>query len=246
MKAKPMNKRTAAILKKCWQIAIILLLNMALLTAAVSPVFQENNESVATLSKLGSRGDEVKKIQNKLKQLGYSVGSADGIYGTKTRNAVIKFQKNCGITADGIAGPKTLLYLGLGGGSSSSGNSGSSGKYSSSDVALLAKMISAESRGEPYEGQVAVGAVILNRVEHASFPDTIPGVIYQPGAFSALHDMNWSQPVAESSKKAAQDAINGWDPSGGAIYYYDPSRTSNKFMFSRPIIKTIGVHRFCN
>lgn len=106
-------------------------------------------------------------------------------------------------------------------------------------------MISAEARGESYTGQVAVGAVILNRVQHASFPDTIAGVIYQPGAFSALNDSNWSKPIVDSARKAAQDCINGWDPSGGAIYYYNPKKTTNKWMLSRPVTKIIGNHRFC-
>ena len=129
------------------------------------------DDSVSTLSKLGSRGNEVRRIQTKLKELGYYKGSVDGIYGTATQKAVRSFQKNCGITADGIAGPKTLKYLGLG------SSTGTAGGYSSSDVNLLAKLIAAEARGESYRGQVAVGAVVLNRVEHASFPDTIAGVL---------------------------------------------------------------------
>lgn len=199
-------------------------------------------QSTYALSKLGSSGSEVKKIQQKLKDLGYSVGKVDGIYGSKTKSAVTKFQKNCGITADGICGKQTLLYLGLGG--SSSGGGGSSG-YSKEDVTLLAKVISAEARGESYEGQVAVGAVILNRVAHPSFPDSLSGVIYQKGAFSCVNDSNWYQPVADSSKRAAQDALNGWDPSGGAIYYFNPAKTNDKFMHSRTVIKVIGSHKFC-
>lgn len=199
-------------------------------------------DSVYTLSKLGSRGDEVRKVQQKLKSLGYYKGSVDGIFGTATKNAVKAFQKNCGITADGIAGPKTLKYLGLG---SASTSSSGSGKYSQSDVNLLSKLIAAEARGENYTGQVAVGAVVLNRVSHSSFPDTIAGVIYQSGAFSAVNDSNWGIAGNDTSRKAAQDCINGWDPSGGAIYYYNPKKTSNKFMLSRPVIKTIGNHIFC-
>ncbi len=197
------------------------------------------SDSVSTLSKLGSRGNEVRQIQTKLKELGYYRGSVDGIYGIATQKAVRAFQKNCGITADGIVGPKTLKYLGLG------SQSGSAGKYSSSDVNLLAKLIAAEARGESYRGQVAVGAVVLNRVEHASFPDTIAGVIYQRGAFSCVNDSNWYVSPDSNSVKAARDCINGWDPSGGAIYYYNPSKTSNSFMFSRPVITTIGNHVFC-
>ena len=201
----------------------------------------DNTRSQQVLSKVGSRGDEVRKIQNKLKSLGYFTGAVDGIYGTKTQSAVRRFQKSVGITADGVAGPKTLLYLGLGGGSQSS----SSGGYSSSDVYLLAKVIAAEARGESYTGQVAVGAVVLNRVDSSSFPDTVSGVVYQKGAFSAVTDSNWSVSPDATSKKAAQDAINGWDPTGGALYYYNPAKTSNRWIRTRPVITTIGRHVFC-
>ncbi len=207
-----------------------------ILSCVIIPV---SETSVNTLSKLGSRGNEVRSVQTKLKELGYYKGSVDGIYGVKTQKAVRAFQKNCGITADGIAGPKTLKYLGL----SSSGSS--AGGYTSSDVNLLAKLIAAEARGESYKGQVAVGAVVLNRVDHASFPDTIAGVIYQRGAFSCVNDSNWYVSPDSTSVKAARDCINGWDPSGGAIYYYNPRKTSNKFMHSRPVITTIGNHVFC-
>ena len=199
----------------------------------------KQDQSQQVLSKIGSRGDEVRKIQTKLKALGYFNGTVDGIYGIKTQSAIKKFQQAVGITADGIAGPKTLLYLGLG----SSGSS--TGGYSSSDVYLLAKVIAAEARGESYTGQVAVGAVVLNRVDSSSFPDTIAGVVYQAGAFSAVTDSNWSVSPDATSRKAAQDAINGWDPSGGALYYYNPAKTSNKWIRTRPVITTIGRHVFC-
>lgn len=198
--------------------------------------------SVSALSKMGSRGQEVKNIQTRLKNWGYYTGSIDGIYGTATKNAVIKFQKKNGLTVDGIAGPKTLEKIGLPTGSLSSG--GSSGG-SSADYNLLARIISAEARGEPYTGQVAVGAVVLNRVEHPSFPSTISGVIYQRGAFSCLDDGQFDKPVADSAYKAARDAINGWDPSGGAIYYFNPATATNNWIWSRPHITTIGKHRFC-
>ena len=198
--------------------------------AALSRLQPETKAPIQALSQLGSRGQEVRAVQQKLKQLGFYGGSVDGIFGAQTRRAVVAFQKSVGITADGVAGPKTLLYLGLSGGGSGSSTAG----YSSSDVTLLAKLIAAEARGESYTGQVAVGAVVLNRVRHPSFPDTIAGVIYQKGAFSAV------------KRKAAQDAINGWDPSGGAIYYYNPAKTSNAYMLSRPVIVTIGNHRFCS
>lgn len=195
--------------------------------------------SVVTLSKLGSRGDEVRQIQKKLKSLGYYKGAVDGVYGTGTQKAVREFQQNCGIKADGIAGPKTIRYLGLEGTQKPSG-------YSSSDITLLAKLIAAEARGESYTGQVAVGAVVLNRVSHPSFPDTIAGVIYQKGAFSCVNDSNWSVSPNATSMKAAEDCINGWDPSGGAVYYFNPKKTNDKFMHSRPVITIIGNHHFCN
>lgn len=223
--------------RKRLQIIVSVIMIFTLLTAI--SVIPRTEASVNTLSKLGSRGNEVRRIQTKLKELGYYNGNADGIYGTRTQKAVKAFQKNCGITADGIAGPKTLKYLGL----SSSGSS--AGGYSGSDVNLLAKLIAAEARGESYKGQVAVGAVVLNRVDHASFPDSIAGVIYQRGAFSCVNDSNWYVSPDSTSIKAARDCINGWDPSGGAIYYYNPRKTSNKFMHSRPVITTIGNHVFC-
>ncbi len=232
-----MEKKIIAYRRYRALIAFMLALTVLIFTFYVQ---RENEESVYTLSKIGSRGNEVRQIQKKLKELGYYKGSVDGIYGTGTQKAVKSFQKNCGITADGIAGPKTLKYLGL-----SSSSSGSSGTYSSSDINLLAKLIAAEARGESYTGQVAVGAVVLNRVEHSSFPDTVAGVIYQKGAFSCVNDSNWSVSPNSTSLKAARDCINGWDPSGGAIYYYNPAKTSNSFMYSRPVITTIGRHVFC-
>lgn len=217
-----------------------LILSITIIFAMVGYIIADSQiPAEEVLSKLGSQGDEVRRIQQKLRELGYYSGSVDGIYGVNTRSAVKKFQASVGITADGIAGSKTLLYLGLGGGSS-----GSNG-YSSSDVYLLAKVIAAEARGESYTGQVAVGAVVLNRVDSSSFPDTVSGVVYQAGAFSAVTDSNWSVSPDATSKKAAQDAINGWDPTGGALYYYNPAKTSNKWIRTRPVITTIGRHVFC-
>ncbi|MDR1631019.1 MAG: spore cortex-lytic enzyme [Oscillospiraceae bacterium] len=234
-------------LKELWQATVILLLCtlfiVAIPTAPYSN-FIQNPQTEQTLSKIGSRGDEVRKVQNKLRELGFYKGSADGIFGTQTQSAVKAFQRSVGITVDGIAGPKTLLYLGLGGGSTGS-SSGGGGGYSSNDQYLLAKIIAAEARGEPYSGQVAVGAVVLNRVKHASFPDSISGVVYQGGAFTAVRDSNWSVQPDASSQKAAKDAINGWDPSGGAIYYYNPDKTSNAWIRTRPVITRIGTHLFC-
>ena len=219
-----------------WQIVAIILINAMVITAIAFTY----SKSTQTLSQIGSRGQEVRQIQQKLRELGLYSGSVDGIYGTATQKAVRQFQKNCGLTVDGIAGRKTLLYLGL-----NSGTSSSVGGYSSSDVYLLARIIGAEARGESYVGQVAVGAVVLNRVRHSSFPDTIAGVVYQSGAFSAVRDSNWNVPPDDTAKKAARDAINGWDPTGGAIYYYNPAKTSNQWIRSRPVVTTIGRHVFC-
>ncbi len=217
----------------------VLLIVFAVAVTSVITLYQNNEQydSISALSRFGSRGEEVRKIQQKLKNWGYYNGAVDGIYGTQTQKAVRWFQQKNGLTVDGIAGPKTLAAMGI--------SSSSSGAYSSNDIYLLAKVIAAEARGEPYTGQVAVGAVVLNRVEHSSFPDTISGVIYQSGAFSCVTDSNWNVAPTDTAKKAAQDAINGWDPSGGAIYYYNPAKTNNRFMLSRPVIVVIGRHRFC-
>ncbi len=210
--------------------AFIIIMIAALLTQSFS---------VMSLSKYGSSGSEVRSIQTRLTELGYFSGKVDGIFGSQTKNAVIKFQKDYGLTADGIVGSNTLKALKLK--SQSSPN-----KFTQSEISLLARIISAESRGEPYTGQVAVGAVILNRIDHPSFPNTLAGVIYQPGAFSCINDGQVNEAVSESAKRAAQDAINGWDPSGGAIYYYNPAKSTSKWIFSRPVICTIGAHRFCS
>ena len=201
-------------------IACFLLLGLAVYTIRLDSV-------TSVLSKSGSRGEEVRQIQQKLKNWGYYTGSVDGIFGVQTKKAVVAFQKK-----------KALgIY--------NSQQTGGNGGYSNSDVALLANIISAEARGEPFEGQVAVGAVVLNRVEHPSFPDTISGVVYQPGAFTAITDGQINEAVAESARKAAREALKGADPSGGAIYYYNPDKTSNKWIRTRPVIKRIGAHLFC-
>ena len=218
-------------LHRAWQIGVLVLIGLCFwsLTDAGRP--QE------ALSRIGSRGDEVRAVQQKLKSLGYDPGAADGIYGAATARAVRQFQSDRGLTADGVAGVQTLRALGLSGGTVAESRS--------DDAALLARVISAEARGEPYTGQVAVGAVILNRVAHPSFPNTVAGVVYQPGAFTCMTDGQINQPVADSALRAAQDALNGWDPTGGAIYYYNPAKTSNAWMHSLPVIAAIGAHLFC-
>lgn len=197
-----------------------------------------NFTSTTALSRLGSSGSEVTKIQTKLKNWGYYKGAVDGKYGTATQKAVREFQRKNGLTVDGIAGSATLAAMGI---SSSSGSTASN-----NDVYLLARAINGEARGEPYSGQVAVGAVILNRVKHPSFPNTVAGVIYQPGAFTAVDDGQINAAMTSSCERAARDALNGWDPTGGAIYYYNPVTATNKWIRSRPIILTIGKHVFCS
>ena len=198
------------------------------------------NSSVEALSKYGSRGSEVTQIQTKLKRWGYYNGSVDGIYGSQTVAAVKYFQRKNGLTADGIAGPATLKAMGI-----YSSSSSSSSSSNSSNVNLLSRVVYSESRGEPYSGQVAVAAVVLNRVKSSSFPNTISGVVYQSGAFDAVRDGQINLTPNSTAIKAAQDALNGWDPSYGAIYYFNPSTATNKWIWSRPATITIGRHRFC-
>ncbi len=223
--------------KKIIIVSTIVLISVAIV---VFVLFFQNN-TVEALSKYGSRGSEVTQIQTKLKRWGYYNGNIDGIYGTQTLNAVKYFQRKNGLTVDGIAGPATLKAMGI----YSSSSSSSSSSSNSNNVNLLARLIYGEARGEPYTGQVAVGAVVMNRVKSSSFPNSISGVIYQSGAFDAVRDGQINLSPDSTSKKAAQDAINGWDPSYGAIYYFNPSTATNKWIWSRPMTVTIGRHRFC-
>ena len=182
------------------------------------------------------------QIQTKLKRWGYYTGSVDGIYGSKTVEAVKYFQRKNGLTVDGIAGPKTLSAMGI---NSSSGSSSSSSSSYNSNVSLLARIIYGEARGEPYTGQVAIGAVVMNRVKDSRFPNTISGVIYQSGAFTAVSDGQINLFPDSTAQKAAQDALNGWDPTYSAIYYFNPNTATNKWIWSRPVTVVIGKHRFC-
>lgn len=202
-------------------------------------VFFRNNEIYA-LSKYGSRGDEVTQIQTRLKRWGYYNGSIDGIYGSQTLAAVKYFQRKNGLTADGIAGKNTLNAMEIYTSSNSTSQS-----TNNSNVNLLAHVVYAESRGEPYAGQVAVAAVVLNRVKSSSFPNTISGVVYQPGAFTAVSDGQINLSPNTTAYNAARDALNGWDPSYGAIYYFNPDTATNAWIWSRPHTVTIGKHRFC-
>ena len=211
-----------------------------ILSAALcAAVFAQTASAVAY--RQGSSGSAVTTIQTKLKRWGYYFGSVDGVYGIDTVNAVREFQSKNGLSVDGVAGNSTLVALGV-----PVKSSDTTSAHSSGDVALLAKVISAEARGEPYSGQVAVGAVILNRIKPPSFPNSIAGVVYEPGAFSCMDDGQINEPVADSAYRAARDAMNGSDPTGGAIYYFNPVTATSKWIWSRPLITVIGKHRFCS
>lgn len=223
--------------------------------------------------KVGSSGKDVTELQGRLKYLGFFDGKIDGQFGTATKDAVTWFQWKFGMKSDGIVGAKTKLKLweaskqwapsaadagtgtgtGTSGGGNASGNEGASSDVnksnnlglSANDLKLMANAVYGESRGEPYIGQVAVAAVILNRVKSPSFPNTVSGVIFQPGAFTAVADGQiWLTPN-ENAKKAVQDALNGLDPTGGCIYYFNPETATSKWIWSRPQVKTIGKHIFC-
>ena len=223
--------------KKKIIIACLLIIGVAVSTF----IAMTQDNIVEALSKYGSRGSEVRTIQEKLKRWGYYKGNVDGIYGSQTTAAVKSFQRKNGLTVDGIAGTNTLRAMGI----YTSSTTSSSSSSHSSDVNLLARLIYGEARGEPYTGQVAVGAVVMNRVRSSSFPNTISGVIYQSGAFDVVRDGQINLTPNSTARKAAQDALNGWDPSYGAIYYFNPSTATNKWIWSRPMTVTIGKHRFC-
>ena len=196
----------------------------------------------ATVLEVGSSGANVTKVQNRLIQYGYMTGTADGKYGEKTRDAVIWFQRRNGLTADGRVGAATAAALGVTLGSSSATTA--SATILSADHRLLAKLVYAEARGETYKGQVAVAAVVLNRVRSSSFPNTISGVIYQTNAFSCVNNGSINNTPDNSCIRAARDAMNGWDPTGGCLYYYNPKTASDNWIRSRTVKTVIGNHSF--
>ncbi len=187
----------------------------------------------------GSRGETVALIQQRLKDWGYYTGEADGIFGRGTHQAVMAFQRKNGLDADGLVGEKTATALGI-----SLSGTVSAALYQESELSLLARLVSGEARGEPYIGQVAVAAVVLNRVRSDAFPDTIAGVIFQPGAFDAVWDGQFDMTPTSSALRAARDALNGWDPTGGCTYYYNPATATSEWIWSRPVQLTIGQHAF--
>lgn len=211
----------------------------------------------------GAIGDDVAELQSRLKYIGFYGGMIDGSFGPGTRRAVMVFQREFGMTADGRVGPQTKLRLanatkgwhtgqlseyyrtGRGAPAKATAMTKTTSGYSDQDLLLLARTVHGEARGEPYEGQVAVAAVVLNRVRNPAFPNTVAGVIFQPGAFTAVDDGQiWLTPN-ETSYKAVHDALNGWDPSSGALYYFNPVTATSKWIWTRPQIKQIGKHIFC-
>jgi len=222
-------------MRKAIRISRIVLLALLIVCAALPMMHAQ-----AAL-KRGSTGDEVAAVQKKLKQWGYYSGSVDGVFGYATERAVRWFQEKNGLTVDGVVGEKTAAAMGL----NLKGTVSASTRPASGDVYLLAQCIYSESRGEPYKGQVAVGAVVLNRVKSSAFPNSISGVVYQKGAFSAVDDGQINLTPNDTALKAAKDAMNGWDPTGGCLYYYNPAKTTNRWIRSRPVVVRIGDHVFC-
>ena len=228
-------------MKKIMKMLVIALMVLCVGVAVGNTFVQPNLQAVyAAVYQQGSRGDVVKTVQRKLKNWGYYKGAVDGIFGKQTREAVKYFQRKNGLKVDGIVGNKTLAALGI----SSSGSSSTSSNYTDADVLLLARLIYGEARGESYVGQVAVGAVVMNRIKSASFPNTMAGVIYQSYAFTAVDDGQINLTPNATAKKAAQDAMNGWDPTYGALYYYNPATATSAWIFTRKTTVTIGNHVF--
>lgn len=234
-----MNCKSAA--KK----SVILIFALALALATIlSLLFIETPDvAQAAVLKQGARGDSVKTVQQKLIRWGYLKGSADGIFGAKTKAAVIDFQKKNGLIADGIIGTRTAQALGIS--LSGTTSSSSSSSASSTDLNLLARVVYGEARGEPYTGQVAVAAVVLNRVRSSSFPNSVAGVVYQSGAFDCVSDGQINLTPNQSAYNAAKDALNGWDPTYGCLFYYNPRTATSKWMLSRTVKLSIGNHAFC-
>ena len=242
-------KKGLAVAAACLTLSLTAVGVSQAVTTADEGVCAEQTIAVAGILRQGSKGSDVKEVQRRLKLWGYYKGSVDGVFGAGTRSAVISFQKKNGLKADGVVGKSTYKALGMnsayqtlaGQGTSSSG--GVNG-YSSSDVYLLARTIYAEGRGEPYTGQVAIGAVVLNRIRDDAFPNTVAGVVYQKHAFTAVSDGQINLTPNDTAMRAARDAINGWDPTGGALYYYNPAVATSAWIFDRQTVTVIGKHVF--
>lgn len=228
--------------RMAFRVLLCLVCAFVVFSIVSSAFFSDSAIADAAVLKQGSRGDTVKTMQQKLIRWGYLKGTADGVFGAKTKSAVIGFQKKNGLTADGIVGKATAQAMGL---KLTSSTSLSSSSSSSTDLNLLARVVYGEARGEPYTGQVAVAAVVLNRVKSASFPNTVAGVVYQSGAFDCVADGQINLTPNQSAYNAARDALNGWDPTYNCLFYYNPRTATSKWMLSRPVKLTIGNHAFC-
>ncbi|MCI5956037.1 MAG: spore cortex-lytic enzyme [Clostridiales bacterium] len=208
----------------------------ALLTFALFMLLTQADAAVVAW---GDKGSQVRQIQQKLQQYGYFSGTVDGVFGKETYDAVVWFQRKNGLKVDGVVGSATAAGLGL----SLSGSVAAS-SYNESEAYLLGRLVHGEARGEPYVGKVAVAAVVLNRVKSPSFPNTISGVVYQSGAFDAVLDGQINLTPDADSLRAARDALNGWDPTGGCLYYYNPVTATNGWIWSRTVQLSIGKHNF--
>ncbi|MBO5328547.1 MAG: spore cortex-lytic enzyme [Clostridia bacterium] len=238
-------------MKKAFKVcaAVLATFTVFAATAAIGTktfnAYQNQIAVSAAVLKQGANGGEVKELQRRLKNWGYYKGAVDGIYGSKTVEAVKYFQRKNGLKVDGVAGKNTFAALGMNESVNVLENENkNNSNYTNSDLYLLAKCIHAEARGESYTGQVAVGAVILNRVKSKSFPNTVAGVIYQKGAFTAVSDGQINLEPNQTAMNAAADALNGWDPTYGCLYYYNPAVATSSWIFSRKTITTIGKHVF--
>lgn len=246
-----MNKKIKLALLTALSLTAIAEVPLSAKTSLTMETAKENEfviAETAAILRQGAKGNEVKEVQRRLKQWGYYNGAVDGVFGAGTKKAVIAFQKKNGLTADGVVGKSTYKALGMNSSYSVLENqvpsmSGVNG-FSEADVYLLARTIYAEGRGEPYTGQVAIGAVIMNRIRSKSFPNTVSGVVYQKNAFTAVSDGQINLTPNDTAMKAARDAINGWDPSGGALYYYNPAVATSAWIFDRQTITVIGKHVF--
>lgn len=219
-------------------LCIVLILSVGLTAVLLfTDIIRSEDSAEAATVRQGSTGATVRQIQQKLKNWGYYKGSVDGIFGSQTRAAVVYFQQKNGLTVDGIVGKQTAAAMGISLSSNTSSNS--------SNVYLLARAVYGEARGEPYVGQVAIAAVILNRVKSPEFPNTISGVIYQRGAFTVVSDGQINLTPNDTAIRAAQDAMNGWDPTYGCLFYYNPNTATNAWIRQKTVHLSIGRHVFC-
>ncbi len=225
------RKKTASKINIFFKISLTALVFCFLLSGISKTV------TLPVYSQQGSQGTEVEEIQRVLQEWGLFKGEITGYFGTATESALRAYQRSNNLPETGIADEATLKKMGI--------SIGAFPTATDANINLLARIISAEGRGESYVGQVAIGAVICNRIEHPSFPDTLQGVIYQNGAFTAIIDGQFNEPVSESAYYAARDALSGWDPTGGCIYYFNPDKTGDEYMHSREVVKVIGDHYFC-